>query len=458
MDERIRLEHIAKEFMESLGVVVIIDVNYRIVYMTEKYAELFDISKPYPIGQRLDIYVPGEKLSDVVETGQECVEEFFEYNGRSMVINRLLIREGNEVLGAFAFTSTQTRLTLKQLESKMGFLNKQVQFYRENYFESVGTKYNIEQIITEDSKMERLIGLTRKVARTKSMVLIYGESGTGKELFAHSIHNLSERARMPFIILNCAAIPETLLESELFGYAEGAFTGALKGGKKGKIEQADGGTLLLDEINSMPLSLQAKLLRAVQEKEVQVIGGKTKKVDVRFVFTTNQDLKKLLAAGKFREDLYYRINVVELRIPPLRERRGDIALLTNHFIEKINEELGLHVTSVDAEAMSLLRGYTWPGNIRELENMIERAMNYAGAGELNVSHLDRLRLKMSLNTGKQDTDFSLKLAREEAERLAIAKAISKAKGNKRLAAELLDIDRSVLYDKIKKYSIRTNKV
>lgn len=458
MNDGTRLEDIAKEFMESLGVVVIVDTENNIVYMTEKYAELFGIAKPYPIGEKLNTHVPDEKLSDVLQTGKENVEEFFEHDGRSMVINRLLIRKNNEILGAFAFTSTQTRLSLKQLESKMDFLNKQVKFYRENYFEKVGTKYNIEQIITEDGKMKRLIALTRKVAGTKSIVLIQGESGTGKELFAHSIHNLSERVNMPFVILNCAAIPETLLEAELFGYAEGAFTGALKGGKKGKIEQADGGTLLLDEINSMPLSLQAKLLRAVQEKEIQVVGGQTKHVDVRFVFTTNQDLRKLVIEGKFREDLYYRINVVELNIPPLRERKGDTVLLANHFIEKLNEELGLHVTGMDNEVEQLLMGYPWPGNIRELENMIERALNYATKGILTVNHFDRLRLKMSTNENPKHEDFSLRLARDEAERLAIMRALTKAKGNKKQAAALLGIDRSILYDKIKKYDIRINMV
>lgn len=454
MKQNISFESIAKEFLESLGVVVIIDTESRIIYMTEKYAELFNIPHPYPIGRKLYEFVPNEGLSAVIRTGKECVEDFFEHDGKTMVINRLLIRKDNEVWGGVAFTSTGSRLTLKQLESKMSFLNKQVQFYRDNYFENTGTKYNIDQIITQNQELKNLISFTKRAARTRSAILIYGESGTGKELFAHSIHNLSQRAKMPFVILNCAAIPDNLLESELFGYAEGAFTGALKGGKKGKIEQADGGTLLLDEINSMPLQLQAKLLRVVQEKEIQVIGGKNKEIDVRFVFTTNQDLAQMVKEGKFRDDLYYRINVVELRIPPLRQRDGDIPLLVNHFIEKLNEELGAHITGVDKKAMDLLESYQWPGNIRELENMIERAFNYANSGELSDEDFERLRLKISIAENKQENNLTLRAAREEAEKLAITRALKQTKGNKKKAAALLDIDRSILYDKMKKFSMR----
>ncbi|MDD4844442.1 MAG: sigma 54-interacting transcriptional regulator [Anaerotignum sp.] len=454
MKQSINFESIAKEFLESLGVVVIIDTESRIIYMTEKYAELFDIPKPYPIGGKLYEFVPNEALSAVIRTGKESVEEFFEYEGRTMVINRLLIRKDDQVLGGVAFTSTGSRLTLKQLESKMSFLNKQVQFYRDNYFENTGTKYNIDQIITQDDELKSLIDFTKRAARTRSAILIYGESGTGKELFAHSIHNLSQRAKMPFVILNCAAIPDSLLESELFGYAEGAFTGALKGGKKGKIEQADGGTLLLDEINSMPIQLQAKLLRVVQEKEIQVIGGNNKEIDVRFVFTTNQDLAEMVKEGKFRDDLYYRINVVELRIPPLRQRKGDIPILVNHFIVKLNEELGAHITGIEKKAMDLLESYQWPGNIRELENMIERAFNYANSGELSMEDFERLRLKIIITENKQENSFTLRAAREEAEKLAVLRALKQTKGNKKKAADLLEIDRSILYDKIKKYNMR----
>lgn len=446
-------EEIGREFLESMGVVVIIDTESRIVYMTEKYAELYHLQKPFPIGKKLYDIVPNEGLTAVLRTKKENVEEFFEYEGRTMVINRLLIRRGSEVLGASAFTSTGSRLTLKQLETKMSFLNKQVQFYKENYFENVGTKYNIDEIITQDSQLQQLIGLTKRVARSRSVILINGESGTGKELFAHSIHNLSERGNMPFVILNCAAIPENLLEAELFGYAEGSFTGAMRGGKKGKIQQADGGTLLLDEINSLPIQLQAKLLRVVQEKEVQVIGGKRIQVDVRFVFTTNQDLAEMVSEGKFREDLYYRINVVELDIPPLRERKGDIPLLVDYFIEKLNEELGVHVTGITQEALQLLEAYSWQGNVRELENMIERALNYVSTGVLRPEHFDRLQLKMNLTDSKNENNFSLRMAKDEAEKLAIDRALTETKGNKKKAAELLEIDRSILYDKLKKYKM-----
>lgn len=446
----------AEDTLEALGAVVIVDTDCRIVHMSSAYEKMFGLKREEAIGRRIQDVVPDEGLSAVVQTGREDHSTLFWHDGQSMIVNRLLIRKNGRVVGGFALNATSLNQTDKQLGQNLAYISKQLQFYREKLKEDTGTKHSIEEIITRNDEMLRLIELTKRVAKSRSNILVTGESGTGKELFSHAIHNLSDRNRMPFVALNCAAIPETLLESELFGYAEGAFTGAAKGGRKGRIEMADGGTLLLDEINSMPIHLQAKLLRAVQEREIQVVGGGTRKVDVRFIFTTNQDLAALVEAGQFRADLYYRINVVELRVPGLRERKEDIEPLVYYFIGKLNAELGLFVTGVSDRVIDLLTCYDWPGNVRELENMVERAMDLAGSGELQPEHFDRLgkKLEESRSVELPAGAYSLRAAREETEKMLITRVLRLTGGNRKRAAELLEIDRSVLYDKMEKYGIR----
>jgi transcriptional regulator with PAS, ATPase and Fis domain len=248
------------------------------------------------------------------------------------------------------------------------------------------------------------------------------------------------------------------LESELFGYEKGAFTGALKEGKPGEFEMANEGTLMLDEIDSLPLRLQAKILRVIQEKEVKRIGRSyATHVDVRLIFTTNKDLNELIRKGEFREDLYYRINVVNLSIPPLRDRIVDLPHLVDHFINKFNIEMGMHVTGVSEEALGILSEYTWPGNIRELQNSIERAFNYTTSGVLEREHFDyictRLKIRSMMCDKKQTGAASLKSTKEVAEKDAIILALKATGGNKKRAAEKLGINRSVLYEKLKKYEI-----
>src|SRR5580704_260638 len=242
-------------------------------------------------------------------------------------------------------------------------------------------------IIGSSPGIAELYAILERVADTPTTVLITGESGTGKELVARALHEHSSRKDKPFIKVNCAAIPKELIESELFGYERGAFTGAVAS-KPGRFELANGGTLFLDEIGEIPIEMQVKLLRALQESEFERVGGiKTIRVDVRLVAATNRDLKKLIAAGNFREDLFYRLNVVPIRLPALRERAGDIPLLVEHFLRKFNERLKKHVTSAEPEAMDVLSAYTWPGNIRELENVIERAVLFCDAQKVRVQDL-----------------------------------------------------------------------
>jgi len=242
-------------------------------------------------------------------------------------------------------------------------------------------------LITKNKTMLQLLDLVQLVSDSNSSILILGESGTGKELIAREIHRLSHRAELPFITVNCAAIPENLLESELFGYKKGAFTGAVND-KKGKFQLAHGGTLFLDEIGDMPLLLQVKLLRAIQEKEIEPVGSEKKeKVDIRILAATNKDLSKLIAQKLFREDLFYRLNVVELKLPPLRDRLDDIPFLASFFIEKFTKENNRKAISLGPSALRILQSYYWPGNVRELENVIERAVLLCRETVIDPSHL-----------------------------------------------------------------------
>ncbi|RUM60147.1 MAG: sigma-54-dependent Fis family transcriptional regulator, partial [Persephonella sp.] len=301
------------------------------------------------------------------------------------------------------------------------------------------------RIITKNTKFMSVLEMAKTVADTTANVLIEGETGTGKNVLAKYIHMLSSRRDKPFIKLNCAAIPETLLESELFGYMKGAFTGAFKD-KPGKVELADGGTLFLDEIGDMPLYLQSKLLHLIQEKEFERIGDiKTRKANIRIISATNKNLKELVKKGLFREDLYYRLKVIHLVVPPLRERKEDIPLLVNYFLKKFSEEYNKKVKGVSPKAMKLLLDYDYPGNIRELENIIERAIIICDKKYIEIDHLPEEVKNFAKNEVLKENSYLN--YNEEAER--IREVLKQTKGNKSLAAKLLGIHRTTLWRKIK---------
>lgn len=307
-------------------------------------------------------------------------------------------------------------------------------------------------IIGRSPQMQAVFASIQKIAGTNSSVFLYGESGTGKELVARAIHRQSSRARGPFIRVNCSALAETLLESELFGHERGAFTGAVRE-RRGRFELAHGGTLFLDEIADIPPAVQVRLLRVLQEKEIERVGGeRTIKVDVRIISATNRDLSAEVERGVFREDLYYRLHIVPLRIPPLRERDGDVELLVRHFIHKISKETGKRVAGITDEALRLLLEYPWPGNVRELENAIERAIvlcdgEHLGASEFPMGEAPgRPPQPVSLN-GSLDRILA------ETERRLIQEALERAGGVKTRTAELLGIKTSALYYKLEKYGL-----
>lgn len=313
------------------------------------------------------------------------------------------------------------------------------------------------EIIGNSNKIKELIAFCRQIAPAKSTVLIEGETGSGKELFARLIHKESPRANKPLVAVNCAALPEGLLESELFGHQKGAFTGAIER-KIGKMELADGGTILFDEIGEMDIRLQAKLLRAVQEREVNPVGGKKPiPVDIRIVATTNRDLKKHIKKGQFREDLYYRLHVIPIKLPPLRERREDIPLLVDYFIEKHCFENDLDKKSISPEATDLLTRQNWPGNIRELENVIERAVIISPSSSVGVEHIfldadsETEGGEEEITGGSDKTMITAGVKMAEMEKKLIFKTLEEVQNNRQRAAEMLGIHVRTLRNKLNEY-------
>ena len=316
-------------------------------------------------------------------------------------------------------------------------------------------RYRFSDIIGSDADFLKILTLARSAARSPSSILLQGESGTGKELVAQAIHNGSNRRLGPFIAINCSAIPKELLESELFGYEEGTFTGALKGGKPGKFELAHGGTVLLDEIGDMPLNMQAALLRVIQEKNVTRLGSaKSVPVDIRIIASSNKKMHQMVKKGTFREDLFYRLNVVNIVLPPLRERKDDIPLLVDYLIEKMNQKLNKNIAGIAPSCMERLINYSWPGNVRELENIIEYAVNFCVGNRLIEEHCLPVELKGGRLRGITESKITPEyISLEELEKQHIQGVLSALNGNKMQAARILGIDRGTLYNKIKKYGL-----
>jgi len=351
-----------------------------------------------------------------------------------------------------------------------GFNNENAVRQHQKLYDEVkkfqSAKYCFEDIIGESEVLAKTKSMAEFVADGVSSMLIYGETGTGKELFAQSVHNASERRYRPFVALNCGALPASLIESNLFGYEEGAFTGAKKGGSPGAFEQANGGTIFLDEISEMEISLQTKLLRVLQEREVVRVGGfKAKKIDVRVIASTNKELNDLIADGKFRQDLFYRLNVVQLKIPSLRERVGDIVLLARYFIYKFALSFGKPIEDIDNGTLKILQNYSWPGNVRELQNCIESAMNMVRDESILLpEHLPvylrqgQRALQESVVVEIGNEGLNLKEALSSAEKLIIQKALEMAKYKKVKAARILGISTATLWRKLTEYGMEREQV
>lgn len=460
-DNSLNVNDYLKIAVESLYFTVIVDQNGIIRYLSDNYADILNIDSKKAEGMPVDKVIPNTRLDIVAKTGKAEIGQIFNMkNGQTVICNRIPFkdRKGN-VKGVISTASFYDINKVEVLNQQIVQLKRENKLYIEQLNYLRNNTFSIQNIIGQSNKILEIKSILPKIADSNLSVLITGETGTGKEVFANAIHQLSDRRMFNYIKINCAAIPKDLLESELFGYEEGAFSGAAKGGKKGKFELANHGTILLDEIGEMPLFLQSKLLRVIQEQELERVGGlKTIPIDVRIICNTNKDLEKLVSEGKFREDLYYRINVVELNIPPLRERLDDIPLLCRNFIQKFNREGGCYINEISDEIYKLFEQYNWKGNVRELEHVIERACVMSSNSTLTVNDFDfflpRVFKKDDINNIIDSKEItSLEEQKNQLEKEAILKALIHTNGNKTSAAKLLKIDRSILYDKLKRYNI-----
>ncbi|HAI20972.1 MAG TPA: sigma-54-dependent Fis family transcriptional regulator [Clostridiales bacterium UBA8153] len=367
---------------------------------------------------------------------------------REVVVNVAPIIVGGELKGSVGVIHDVSELT--RLSEELDRVKRLVR--------RLEAKYTFDEIVAVSPAMRTAVEQARRAAETPVTVLLRGESGTGKELFAHALHNASRRSRGPLVRVNCAALSESLLESQLFGYVEGAFTGARRGGRLGLFEEAAGGTIFLDEVGLMPLSLQGKLLRVLQERELVRVGDtRPVRVDVRVIAATNTRLEQAVAAGHFREDLYYRLNVLPIFIPPLRQRREDLPRLVSHLLRKLDEEYGRSVEDISPPALQELLSYHWPGNVRELENVLGRAMINMPYPLtcMEAVHLPPLEGPVSTgqNRGGPAGVSTLRQAVEKAERQAVSHALAAAGGNKALAARLLGIAPRTLYYKLERLQL-----
>ena len=431
--------------------IVVVNKNGYIENMSQAYGDFLGIQVQNAIGRHVTEVIENTRMDIVVKTGVPETGETQDIHGEKMIATRIPIRKNGMVIGAYGRVLVRNTRELHMLHDKLSSIEMELNMYKRT-FEKINTaKYTVDDIIGDCSIMQDLKDSVRKVAKTNSNVLIMGESGTGKELFAHSIHAGSMRRKAPFVCVNCGSIPEQLIESELFGYEEGAFTGARKGGKIGLFPAAHGGTIFLDEIGELPLPMQVRLLRVLQDREIQRVGSNVReKVNVRVVAATNRNLYQMVKKGEFRSDLYYRLNVVTLRLPLLRERKEDLPLLIQMILSKISKKESLGAIEISREAMDHLLRYDWPGNVRELENVLERAINFTDAGEkIKAKNLPE-RITGSMVA---QTVMPLKELMENTEKDAIKDALLRCRNCKAKAANELGISRTTLYEKMMKYEI-----
>ena len=432
------------------------DAEGLVTHFNEPYGRFLKVDAKEQIGKHITEVVENTRMHIVAQTGIAETNASQSIQGQNMLVHRIPIKENGEVIAVFGLVTFKNIKELRKLATKLSELESQVKLYQKQLSSLRSTRYSFDSIIGTSELLLRLKKEALQAAATNLSVLISGESGTGKELFAQSIHDASPRRMQPFIQLNCAAIPKDLLEAELFGYSKGAFTGAKATGKPGKFELADTGSLFLDEIGDLPLEMQPKLLRALEEKEFERVGGNTViRSDFRLIAASNQNLEAMVDRGEFRADLFYRLNVVPLHIPPLRERVEDIVCLARHLLQQIVGDTLRPKVDFTPTAETLLKQHSWPGNVRELNNVIERTMASLEGDRITSADLPFYlhRGKKSLGLGSGSQSSLLKEVVAKAEKSAIQDALKMTGYHKVKAAELLGIHRTLLYKKISKYNI-----
>jgi len=433
--------------------IVITDPDGHILFFNKAYGEFLELDPEQVIGKHVSEVIENSRMHIVAKTGKPELNALQRIKGQDMVVQRIPVFKDGKVMAVYGLVLFKDVHDIAKLAHELHLLESKVQLYEQELKTLRSTRYTFDSIVAMSNSMIALKKAARKAAATNLPVLITGDSGTGKEVFAQAIHNASVRSIHPFIRINCSAIPRDLMESELFGYEKGAFTGAHTGGKPGKFELAHLGSIFLDEIGDLPLELQPKMLRILEEKEFERVGGKSYvRSDFRLIAASNQNLEKMVEHQLLRTDLFYRLNVIRIHIPPLRERREDILPLARHIVQKICKESVLPEIKIDPLAEESLVNYDWPGNVRELHNVLERTLSFLEGDTIHfldlVLHL-QAKHKTSLETGST----SLKNMLSSTEQEALLGALSASNNNKRRAAELLGIHRTLLYKKMKKYDL-----
>ncbi len=440
---------------------VAVDMDARVAWINDKYARRVGLAHPgLAVGRPIEEIIPNSELREVARSGKPIVVDIMPLGDEHMVVTRLPLRdERGALVGAIGFVLYERVDGLKPVMAKMQQLQARLQAAERELADNRRARYSLASFLGISPAANEIKRQARRAAQLDANVLLCGETGTGKELLAHAIHHVSARVARPFVSVNAAAIPESLLEAELFGVAPGAYTGADRRGRDGKFKLADGGTLFLDEVGDMPMALQPKLLRVLQEQEIEPLGAnRLLRIDVRVVAASSFDLGQRVAEGRFRADLYYRLNVLTLKLPPLRERLDDIPLLVERLLEDIGARMGQSI-DIDAEAMAVLKQHDWPGNVRELRHTLERALLQHDTAHLGAEHIaaalpehrhasapEPVAPQPAANTAAPVQPLAEAVL--AAERLAIIAALQAQGGSKVAAARALGISRAALYQKL----------
>lgn len=450
-------------YLDEVYGIIVIDMDAKIRYLNKQCMKLIGYTDPSHeqtkelLGKPvIDVFPYTHMLENLDPEIIKPQIVFYKSNyGMGISMNVPLIYEGKKV-GLMEYDLVNEEKVFMELtDDYNAFLNDQLKQLQKKIIKLEQTKYTIDNIIGFSKPMNVLRHSITTVAKSNSTVLILGETGTGKELVAHAIHNLSNRKYNPMVKINASAFPENLVESELFGYSKGSFTGASKEGKVGKFEFANHGTLFIDEIQQMPLNIQPKLLRVLQEHEIEPIGSNESiPVDVRVIVASNQDILQMVRDNRFRKDLFYRLNVITIEIPPLREHLDDIDELVDYYIHQLNMELGLKINNIHSDVIDELKQYSWPGNIRELKNVLERAMNFADGDTLTQKDFNFFIKRRSSTFPIYDPNKNIiEDTKKQAEKELIESALSHFKYNKTHAANFLNISRPLLYQKMRRLGI-----
>ncbi len=436
--------------------IMVTDADGYITHFNRPYGQFLGIDPAEQIGKHCTDVVENTRMHIVAQTGIPEINQSQRIRGQNMVVQRIPIWKDGRVIAVFGQVMFKDVKDVGKLARELSLLESKVKLYEEELINLRSTRYTFDSIFGKSEVIKNLKREGLRAAVNQFPVLITGESGTGKELFAQAIHHASPRRLHPFVRINCAAIPRDLLESELFGYEKGAFTGAGPSGKPGKFELAQNGTVFLDEIGDLPVEMQPKLLRAIEDKQFERVGGTSIiQSDFRVIAATNQNLEEMIADGRFRKDLFYRLNVIPLHIPPVRQRKSDIIPIARHLLTSMAQDANLVEISIGKEAEKALRDYEWPGNVRELSNVLERVIS---ALEGDTIHLQNLPFYIYGGRKKspKGNPSSLKEVYAKTEKEAIRYALKETSNNKARAATILGIHRTLLYKKMKKYKLPLN--